>query len=134
MTRALQNHLPDLTHLTTLAGLWMPQYLPAPPLAQRQILLPRQIAAEAKPLTQENELAGLSTGQACGSTFRGARAGPLRRFSARCALLVVKVELHSHTATQFRVVSCTAEPSASHKGDGFLLLPHQAPAWKLPLQ
>ena len=27
VTRALQNHLPDLTHFTTLAGLWMPQYL-----------------------------------------------------------------------------------------------------------
>lgn len=34
VTRALQNHLPDLTHLTTLAGVWMPQYLPAPGSAQ----------------------------------------------------------------------------------------------------
>jgi hypothetical protein len=28
VVRPLQNHLPDLTHLTTLAALWMPQYLP----------------------------------------------------------------------------------------------------------
>ena len=28
VTRPLQNHLPLLTHLTTEAALWMPQYLP----------------------------------------------------------------------------------------------------------
>lgn len=27
VTRPLQNHLPVVRHLTTQAGLWMPQYL-----------------------------------------------------------------------------------------------------------
>ena len=115
MTRALQNHLPDLTHFTTLAGLWMPQYLRDRWYILNAVLLSALCQRQEKLKIWLHELAELCR-KAYGGTARVVRAGPLRRFSARCAVLVVKVELHSHTAAWLKVTSCTAEPGACYRG------------------